>query len=308
MTLLPALLVLVATFVTATVSGVLGMAGGLLLMGVLLLVLPVSTAFVVHGLLQLVSNGWRAVLQRSHVQVPIVGWYAAGAVVAASSVLLVAVVPSKPVTYLLLGLVPALAWLPRRLLPLDAARPAHAATAGVLVTALNLAAGVSGPLLDVFFVRSALGRHAVVATKAATQVLSHAAKVIVYGGLAGTGSVPLAGRAARCAPVDARDGGGRSPAGAPDRRELPHHHPVGRDRHRRRLPGAGRPARLRARPAPPVGLSPAPPSGRSSPSLVGWPSTPSAATSTPSWSGSTSPAGRSRCCGPPRPSRRAGRC
>lgn len=190
MTLLPALLVLVATFVTATVSGVLGMAGGLLLMGVLLLVLPVSTAFVVHGLLQLVSNGWRAVLQRRHVQVPVVGWYAVGAVVAASLVVLVAVVPSKPVTYLLLGLVPALAWLPKRLLSLDAARPGHAATAGVLVTALGLVAGVSGPLLDVFFVQSALGRHAVVATKAATQVLSHGAKVLVYGGLAGTGSVP----------------------------------------------------------------------------------------------------------------------
>lgn len=190
MTLLPALLVLAATFVTATVSGVLGMAGGLMLMGVLLLVLPVSTAFVVHGLLQLVSNGWRALLQRRHVQLPVVAWYAAGSVVTASLVVLVAVVPSTPVTYLLLGLVPALAWLPKGLLPLDIARPAHAATAGALVTALNLVAGVSGPLLDVFFVHTTLGRHTVVATKAATQVLSHAAKVLVYGGLAGTGSVP----------------------------------------------------------------------------------------------------------------------
>ncbi len=42
--------VLLAAFVTATVSGVLGMAGGLLLLGALLLVLPVTVAFVVHGM------------------------------------------------------------------------------------------------------------------------------------------------------------------------------------------------------------------------------------------------------------------
>lgn len=179
---LAAAFLLAAAFVTATVSGILGMAGGLLLMGALLLVLPAATAFVAHGLLQLVSNGWRAVLHRRHVQVGTVGWYAVGALVAGAAVAAVSYLPSKPVTYLLLGLVPALVWLPRGVLRLDAARPTHAVAAGLAVTTVNLLAGVAGPLLDVFFVRSALGRHAVVATKAATQVLSHLAKVVVYGG------------------------------------------------------------------------------------------------------------------------------
>ena len=42
-------------------------------------------------------------------------------------------------------------------------------------------AGVAGPLLDIFFVRTSLARHAIVATKAATQVFSHMAKMLVYG-------------------------------------------------------------------------------------------------------------------------------
>ena len=188
MTLLAAAFVVAAAFVTATVSGVLGMAGGLLLMGALLLVLPAATAFVVHGLLQLVSNGWRAFLQRRHLHRAVVAWYAVGAVGAGGAVALVAYSPSKPLTYLLLGLVPALVWLPKGWLALDASRPPHAVAAGFLVTALNLVAGVAGPLLDVFFVRTALGRHAVVATKAGTQVLSHAAKVAVYGGVAAGGA------------------------------------------------------------------------------------------------------------------------
>ncbi len=46
---------------------------------------------------------------------------------------------------------------------------------------MNLTAGVAGPLLDVFFVRTALTRHEIVATKAATQVFSHLMKIVVYG-------------------------------------------------------------------------------------------------------------------------------
>ena len=193
MTLLASAFVLVAAFVTATVSGVLGMAGGLLLMGALLLVLPATTAFVAHGLLQLVSNGWRTWLHRRHVQGRIVGWYAVGSGVAALAVAAVAYVPSKPLTYLFLGLVPLLVWLPKGVVRLDASRPAHAVAAGLTVTAVNLVAGVAGPLLDVFFVRTRLGRHAVVATKAATQVLSHAAKIVIYGGplLTGGGDLPV---------------------------------------------------------------------------------------------------------------------
>jgi uncharacterized membrane protein YfcA len=184
------LVVVLAAFVTAAVSGVLGMAGGLLLMGVLLLVLPVAGAFVVHGLLQLVSNGWRAFLQRRHIRWHVIAWYAAGAVTAAGLLAVVSYVPDKQLTYLLLGLVPGLVWLPQRWLALDITRPPQAVLAGLLTTGVNLLAGVSGPLLDVFFSRTSLSRHTVVATKAATQVLAHAAKVVVYGGLAGGGSVP----------------------------------------------------------------------------------------------------------------------
>ena len=192
MSLLAGAFVVLAAFVTAAVSGVLGMAGGLLLLGVLLLVLPVAVAFVVHGLLQLVSNGWRAFLQRTHIAWRTVGWYAAGALVAVVGVSAVAYVPSRALTYLLLGLVPALVWVPKGWLHLDAQRPAHAAAAGLVVTVVNLLAGVAGPLLDVFFVRTALVRHQVVATKAATQVLSHAGKVVVYGQLVAAGTVPYA--------------------------------------------------------------------------------------------------------------------
>jgi uncharacterized membrane protein YfcA len=168
-------------FLTAALSGVFGMAGGLALKGALALVLPVSATFVVHGLLQLVANGWRAIIHRRHVSWLIVAIYALGAFLAAALIGLVAYEPTRATLYLLMGLVPALVWLPQGWVKVDASRPPQAFVAGLSVTGMNLTAGVAGPLLDVFFVRTALTRHQIVATKAATQVFSHLMKIIVYG-------------------------------------------------------------------------------------------------------------------------------
>lgn len=176
-----AALLIAAAFFTATLSGIFGMAGGLVLMGVLAWLQPVSAAFVTHGLLQLTANGWRAVLHRRHIDWPILLNYAIASAVAGVVAAAIAFMPSKPVLYLLLGLVPMLVWLPKRWIQLDAAKPAQALLSGFLVTLANLTAGVAGPLLDIFFVRTSLSRHRIVATKAATQVFSHAAKVVVYG-------------------------------------------------------------------------------------------------------------------------------
>lgn len=181
MSLVSALFLVVMSFVTAAISGVFGMAGGLLLKGALALVLPVSATFVVHGLLQLVANGWRAILHRRHVDWRIVGVFALGAFAAGGIMAFIALEPTKPTLFLLMGLAPALVWVPDRWLRLDASKPAQALLCGVSVTGMNLTAGVAGPLLDIFFVRTALTRHQIVATKAATQVFSHLMKVAVYG-------------------------------------------------------------------------------------------------------------------------------
>jgi uncharacterized membrane protein YfcA len=175
------LALLAVVLITATISGVFGMAGGLMLMGALTLVMPVAAAMVTHGAVQFISNGWRAVLHRKHIAWPIIIFYGLGSAIAAGLLALVTYEPTKAWVYLMLGLVPGLAWFPKGRFNLDAAKPTHAIACGLSVTGLNVLAGVSGPLLDVFFVRTALTRHAIVATKAATQAFSHTVKIIFYG-------------------------------------------------------------------------------------------------------------------------------
>ena len=50
---------------TAFLSGLFGMAGGLILIGVLLTLMPLPTAMVLHAITQMASNGWRAFLWRA---------------------------------------------------------------------------------------------------------------------------------------------------------------------------------------------------------------------------------------------------
>ena len=175
-----AAILLLATFVTAFISGVFGMAGGLILMGVLALILPVSSAMVVHGLIQSVSNGWRAVLLVRWLDWRILGVYALGSALAAGVLVWSTFELDTAWLFILLGLVPGVIWVPKRWLHLDAARPLHAIACGVTVTGLNVVAGVSGPLLDVFFADTEADRRTIVATKAATQVLSHSVKIAYY--------------------------------------------------------------------------------------------------------------------------------
>jgi uncharacterized membrane protein YfcA len=53
--------------VTSFISGIFGMAGGIILLGVLLLFMDVAPAMVLFGVIQTTANGWRATLWWRHV-------------------------------------------------------------------------------------------------------------------------------------------------------------------------------------------------------------------------------------------------
>ena len=171
----------VSALVTSFISGILGMAGGMILMGILLAVLPLPVAMMLHGITQLASNAWRAVLWRREVDWRVFRGYLYGAIAMTAFFVVVKLVVSKPIALIVMGFTPFVTLaLPERL-HLNVERRGHATACGVICTTLSLTAGVSGPILDVFFVRSKMKRHAVVATKAATQSLSHILKIAYFG-------------------------------------------------------------------------------------------------------------------------------
>lgn len=176
-------LIVIAAFLTSILSGVFGMAGGLIFMGLLAWLLPAAFALALHGVIQFASNTWRFLLHRRHVAWPVLLWFGIGAAAAIGLFSLLIFSPTRFYVFLGLGLMPILVWLPERWLSLDATRPGHAIGGGFVSTALALVSGVSGPVTDLLFVHSKLNRHQVVATKAVMQAIGHASKILVYGGL-----------------------------------------------------------------------------------------------------------------------------
>jgi uncharacterized membrane protein YfcA len=175
---------------TSLLSGVFGMAGGLVLIGVLLVLLPVPDAMALHAITQISSNGWRAALWWRHIRLRPVVALAAGNLLALGVWAAVLLVPDRAVSLLMLGLSPFLVRaLPERLRP-DPLRAAHGVAVGAACMTLMVMTGVSGPLLDRFFLGGSLGRREIVATKAAVQTLGHALKLLYFGVLVSqTGSV-----------------------------------------------------------------------------------------------------------------------
>ena len=189
MSALTAAIIIIATLATAFLSSIFGMLGGLILMGILASLLPVAAAMVLHGLIQLTSNGYRAWLNRKDIEWRIVTTLLIGNVTALAALAFVSFAPDRVMVLLALGALPYIAWALPKNLALDVTKTPVGIFAGLVVVATNLLAGVGGPLLDVFFQRVALTRHQVVATKAVAQALGHISKIIFYGGLAATASV-----------------------------------------------------------------------------------------------------------------------
>lgn len=185
------LLISVIVLATSFLSGIFGMAGGMIYMGALLLLLPVPAAMVLHGVTQTASNGWRAYLWRGYVAWPILLRYLIGSAIAFAAFSLVRFVPDPPLVLVVLGLTPFLAWMVPDWAAPRADRIGGAELCGFIGTSFQLLSGVSGPLLDVFFVRCPLDRRAVVATKAACQVATHLLKLVYFGRIIGEGGSEL---------------------------------------------------------------------------------------------------------------------
>jgi len=169
-----------AITVSSFISGVFGMAGGLILLGVLLHYFTVPAAMILFSIIQFFANGWRAAQWWGFVRWRIFWLYCLGAGVAFTAMRFIAFVPDKALVYLLIGLMPFMveavpaAWRPNiewRGVPF---------ITGALTTVVQFMAGVGGTFLDLFFQKSMLDRKTTLATKAVSQTASHVLRAAYF--------------------------------------------------------------------------------------------------------------------------------
>lgn len=178
--LLAALLV-TAAYVTSAISGMLGMAGGITLLGVMTILLPPQLVVPLHAVVQLSSNFTRTLVFIRHVRWRLVAIFAPpvvlGVAVAARIWSGSELTWFRPAIGLfILAFLAWRRWAPKlRNLPLWSY-----AIVGAVSGFLTVMVGATGPLIAPFFLRDDLEKEEVIATKAVAQAWGHLWKIPAF--------------------------------------------------------------------------------------------------------------------------------
>lgn len=164
---------------TSLLTASLGAGGGVMLLAVMAQVLPPAVIIPLHGVVQLGSNGGRALMAWRHIDWKTLGPFLAGAVLGALLGALVLVRLPPAVLYLCIaGFILYLCWGPK--LPKLVLGPVGTAIAGGLTTFATLFAGATGPLVAAFIKQIHADRFRTVATFAAAMSLQNVLKISVF--------------------------------------------------------------------------------------------------------------------------------
>ncbi|MCW8883938.1 MAG: sulfite exporter TauE/SafE family protein [Motiliproteus sp.] len=171
---------LVATaFVTATITAVLGVGGGVLLLAVIANFLPPVAIIPVHGLVQAGANGNRALMTRSHIDKPVLLNFLIGACIGALLASLIVIQLPVEIIQLSIALfVFYLTWGPK--LQSQYLSGWRLKLAAAATTLISMFVGASGPLVAAFVKQVSDQRFVRVATFSACMASQHGLKLLVF--------------------------------------------------------------------------------------------------------------------------------
>ena len=180
------LILAITALLTSILSGMLGMAGGMLLLATMFCFLTHAETIPTHAVVQLASNATRLTAFARSIAWPTVGRFLLGVVPGAivGSVIYYRFgtpAASEPYLEMLVGAyILAVTFLPKpKRQDRDPGRWAWPAT-GALAGAAGLTIGATGPLIAPVFARCGFAKERLVATKAACQACLHLIKLPVF--------------------------------------------------------------------------------------------------------------------------------
>jgi uncharacterized protein len=190
-----AVFLIFASFFTSALTAAFGVGGGVAMLALMGLFIPVVALIPVHGAVQLGSNTGRAWHQRAHVRRDIFAPFIAGSLVGAiTGAFLVVQLPDALLKLALGAFIIAVIWT--KIPGVEKLGRAGLAVGSAALALLTMFVGATGPLLSVFFAQlMANDRRALVATHAAGMTIQHFLKIVVFGfaGFAFAAWLPLIG-------------------------------------------------------------------------------------------------------------------
>ena len=184
-------ILIIAALITSSISAVIGMGGGIILLGIMAILIPDGYMVIaLHGIIQMVSNGTRAFVFRQHLKKHLISEYLIGAIIGLSlSVFIVYGLMQyhnvdsanqikfdylKPIIGLYI-----LWYLYLRGTKKEQNNKLFIIV-GFISGLISIFVGAVGPLIAPFFLREELTKENVIANKAACQIITHIGKIPIF--------------------------------------------------------------------------------------------------------------------------------
>lgn len=184
-------ILILSAFITSSISAVIGMGGGIILLGIMAIIIPEGYMVIaLHGIIQLISNTTRTYVFRNHLKDKLVKEFSLGALIgAALSGLIIFLLiqfynvnsaSEIKVDFLkpIIGIF--IIWYlflkgPKR----EKISKSFVKVGGISGLA-SVFVGATGPLIAPFFLKSNLTKENIIANKAACQMITHCTKIPLF--------------------------------------------------------------------------------------------------------------------------------
>ena len=174
------LLLVIAAFLSSSLTAVLGLGGGMLLISVMSVFLPAAAIVPVHGVVQFASNASRGAFSPQEIRRDILWPFLIGCLIGAlAGSRIVLRVPTELLPLPLGVFILTMTWLPQ--IKKNLWFPGRFLSLGFVQAFLTLFVGATGPLNMPFLIRAGLSRDQLVVTGAAFMTIVHLVKIITFG-------------------------------------------------------------------------------------------------------------------------------
>ncbi|MFB9950764.1 sulfite exporter TauE/SafE family protein [Rhizobium puerariae] len=169
-----------SSFFTSALTAALGLGGGVAMLAIMGIGLPVNTLLPVHGIVQLGSNFGRSVIQRRYLIWPLIGYFMLGSIIGVILGGKISMMIPEFVAKILLG--SFILW------SVYGARPRPTGTSrtlltigGAITSVATMIVGATGPLVAALLSSRGLTKQPLIATHAACLVAQHGLKILAFG-------------------------------------------------------------------------------------------------------------------------------
>ena len=185
------IILIISAFMTSSISAVLGMGGGIILLGIMAIIIPNGYMVIaLHGIIQLISNSTRTFVFRKYLKKKLIKEFLIGAIIGAglSAIIIfllirffeVSSASEIKVDFLkpLIGIF--IIWYLFLKGPKKEKESKSFIKVGSISGLASIFVGATGPLIAPFFLNSNLTKENIIANKAACQMITHLTKIPLF--------------------------------------------------------------------------------------------------------------------------------